>query len=52
MLRESVKKLDLELFVNDRNFASPTVTSILRPKGVDVSELRELMENRNGIIVG
>lgn len=52
VLREGVKKLDLELFVGDRSSASPTVTSILRPKGINVSELRELMENRNGIIVG
>lgn len=51
-LRMGIKKLGLSLYVNDSD-ASPTVTSITVPEGVDASEwLRILREKYNCVLAG
>jgi aspartate aminotransferase-like enzyme len=43
--REGVKSLGLELLCEDEQYASDTVTAIRAPEGVEVSALRELLED-------
>lgn len=51
-MRNSIKKLGLELFVNDSD-ASPTVTSIKVPTGVDASDwLKILREKYDCVLAG
>lgn len=49
-LRKEVRKLGLELFVSDR-FASPTVTSITVPAGVDGKEWLTILREKYGVIL-
>ena len=51
MVRDGVKALGLELFCDDERFASNTVTAIKSPNGVDVGELRTLLEDEHEVIV-
>jgi aspartate aminotransferase-like enzyme len=51
MVREGVKALGLELFVPEDIFASQAATSVLPPKGVEVSALRKHLKAEFGIIV-
>lgn len=48
--REQVKKMGLELFVQDRN-ASPTVTSIKLPEGIDAHEWLDLIKKKYNVIL-
>lgn len=48
MVRAAMKALDMNLFTNER-WASPTVTSVLAPEGVDVAEFRALVRDRFGV---
>ncbi len=49
--REGVKALGLELFCQDERFASDTVTAVKCPDGVEVSKLRNVMEDEYNIIL-
>jgi aspartate aminotransferase-like enzyme len=51
MVREGVKAIGLELLCEDERFASDTVTAIKCPEGVEVSALRNLMEDEYGVVV-
>jgi aspartate aminotransferase-like enzyme len=51
MAREGVKSLGLELLCADERFASNTVTAVKCPEGVEVSALRNLMEDEHGVIL-
>lgn len=51
-LRSGIRKIGLELFVNDNN-SSPTVTSIIIPNGVDGHEwLKVLREKYHSVLAG
>ena len=43
-----MRALDLTLFTEDR-WASPTVTAVRRPTGVDVESFRRLVRDRFGV---
>lgn len=49
--REGVKALGLELLCQDPQYASDTVTAVKAPEGVDVGELRKLMEDEYNVIL-
>ena len=51
MVREGVKALGLELLCQDERFASDTVTAIKCPEGIEVSALRNAMEDDYNIIL-
>jgi len=51
LTRESVKRLGLELLCEDERYASNTVTAVRAPDGIDVGELRNLMEDEYGVVV-
>jgi aspartate aminotransferase-like enzyme len=51
MVREGVKAIGLELLCGDERFASDTVTAIKCPDGVEVSALRNLMEDEYDVVV-
>jgi aspartate aminotransferase-like enzyme len=51
MVREGVKALGLELLCQDERYASNTVTAIKGPDGVDVGELRTLLEDEYEVVV-
>ena len=51
MTRDGVKSLGLELLCEDERFASDTVTAVKCPEGIDVSELRNLMEDEYNIVL-
>jgi aspartate aminotransferase-like enzyme len=53
MVRNGVKSLGLELLCQDERFASDTVTAIKCPEGIEVSELRNLLEDEyNTVLAG
>ncbi len=45
MTREAVKAMGLALFVQNDDYASPAVTSILPPEGISVDDIRAGMRN-------
>lgn len=45
MARAAMRALDLELFTSDE-WASPTVTAVLAPEGVDVGEFRKIVREQ------
>jgi aspartate aminotransferase-like enzyme len=49
--RDGVKRLGLELFCQDERFASDTVTAVKCPEGVEVSALRNLMEDEYSVVL-
>lgn len=49
--RQGVKRLGLELFCEDERFASNTVTAVKCPEGIEVSALRNLMEDEYGVVL-
>jgi aspartate aminotransferase-like enzyme len=49
--RQGVKRLGLELFCEDERFASNTVTAVKCPDGIEVSALRNLMEDEFGVVL-
>ncbi len=51
LTREGVKAIGLELLCDDERFASDTVTAIKCPEGVEVSALRNLLEDEYGVVV-
>ena len=51
LTRQGVKRLGLELLCQDERFASDTVTAVKAPEGVEVSALRDLMEDEYNIVV-
>jgi aspartate aminotransferase-like enzyme len=51
MVRDAVKALGLELFCQDERYASNTVTAIKGPEGVDVGQLRTMLEDEHEVIV-
>ena len=51
MVRDGVKALGLELLCQDERYASNTVTAIKSPEGVDVGELRTLLEDEYEVVV-
>ena len=51
MTREGVKALGLELLCDDERFASDTVTAIKCPEGVEVSALRNLLEDEYNVVL-
>ena len=48
---EGVKALGLELLCQDERFASDTVTAIKCPEGVEVSALRNAMEDDYNVVI-
>jgi len=51
MVREGVKASGLELLCEDERFASDTVTAIKCPEGIEVSALRNVMEDEYGVVL-
>lgn len=51
MVRDGVKRLGLELLCEDEQYASNTVTAVKSPEGVDVGELRKLMEDEHNVVL-
>jgi len=51
MVREGVKQMGLKLLCEDEAFASDTVTAVRCPDGVEVTALRNLMEDEFGIVL-
>lgn len=49
-LRQEIKKLDLELFVSDDD-ASPTVTSVKIPEGVDGQKWLETLREKHHVVL-
>jgi len=50
-VREGVKALGLELLCQDERYASDTVTAIKCPEGIEVSALRNAMEDEYNVIL-
>ena len=50
MVRAGIRALNLPLFVADEH-ASPTVTSILGPEGLDVEALRKLLNQKYNVVL-
>ena len=51
MVREGVKAFGLELLCQDERYASDTVTAIKCPEGVEVSALRNTMEDEYNVVI-
>ena len=51
MVRKGVKELGLELLCRDERFASDTVTAVKCPEGIDVSSLRNMMEDEYNVVI-
>lgn len=51
LLRNSLRKIGLKLFVEDDNKASFAVTSVYPPDGVSVSDIRKILKDDYDIIV-
>lgn len=51
LTRDGVKGLGLQLLCKDERYASDTVTSVLCPAGIEVSDARAMLENDYNIIV-
>lgn len=50
MIRQGAQALGLDLFVPDQ-WASPTVTAILAPEGVDIEAVRKQVAARRGVVL-
>ncbi|MDY6833823.1 MAG: alanine--glyoxylate aminotransferase family protein [Chloroflexota bacterium] len=50
MTRDRIKNLGLSLFANEE-YASNVVTAVKKPDGVDVKELRKLLQEEHGIVL-
>lgn len=51
MVREGVKQMGLKLLCEDETYASDTVTAVRCPDGIEVTALRNLMEDEFGIVL-
>ncbi|MEX1193731.1 MAG: alanine--glyoxylate aminotransferase family protein [Dehalococcoidia bacterium] len=51
MTRREVKALGLELLCEDERFASDTVTAVKCPEGIEVSALRNMMEDEHDTVL-
>ncbi len=51
VVREGIRALGLELFVEDDEIASPTVTGVVYPDGVDDREFRGLLRDKYDVVV-
>jgi aspartate aminotransferase-like enzyme len=51
LTRDGVKRLGLELLCTDERFASDTVTAVKCPEGIEVSAVRNAMEDNYNIIL-
>lgn len=51
MVRDGVKALGLKLFCEDERYASNTVTAVKCPEGVEVAQLRNLLEDEFGVVL-
>ncbi len=51
VVRRGVKEMGLELLCQDERFASDTVTAVKCPDGVEVSALRNLLEDEYGVVL-
>ncbi|HUF53080.1 MAG TPA: alanine--glyoxylate aminotransferase family protein [Dehalococcoidia bacterium] len=51
LTRREVKALGLELLCSDERFASDTVTAVKCPEGIEVSALRNMMEDEHDTIL-
>ena len=51
MVRQGVKRLGLQLFCEDERSASDTVTAVKCPAGIEVSALRNLLEDEYGVVL-
>lgn len=51
MTRREVKALGLDLFCEDERFASDTVTAVKAPEGIDVTALRNMMEDEHNTVL-
>jgi aspartate aminotransferase-like enzyme len=51
LTRREIKALGLELFCTDERFASNTVTAIRAPEGIDVNQLRNVMEDEHDTVL-
>ena len=51
MVRQGVKRLGLRLLCEDERFASDTVTAVKCPDGIEVSALRNLLEDEYGVVL-
>ncbi len=51
MVRDGVKSLGLNLLCEDERYASDTVTAVKCPEGVDVGQLRNLLEDEFGVVL-
>lgn len=50
-VREGVKALGLQLLCEDERFASDTVTAVKCPEGIDVGELRTILEDEFNVVL-
>lgn len=50
-VRAGVKALGLELLCEDERYASNTVTAVKSPEGIDVGDLRKVMEDEHDVVV-
>ena len=51
MVRDGVKSLGLDLLCQDERYASDTVTAIKCPEGIEVSALRNVLEDDYNVVV-
>jgi aspartate aminotransferase-like enzyme len=51
LTREGVKALGLQLLCEDERFASDTVTAVKCPEGIEVSDLRRLVEDEYDVVL-
>ncbi len=51
LVRQGVKRMGLQLFCEDERCASDTVTAIRCPEGIEVSALRNLLEDEYGVVL-
>ena len=51
IVRDGVTALGLDLLCRDERYASNTVTAIKSPDGVDVSELRRVLEDEHDVVI-
>ena len=48
-VRAAVKAMGLELYVPDDNYASPVITSVKSPEGIDGDAIRKVLKNEFGV---
>lgn len=51
LTRREIKAMGLELLCEDERFASDTVTAVKAPEGIDVSALRNMMEDEHNTVL-